>query len=235
MFFRILSVLPVLLVVSVSAQAQQFTNLLAGDDLAHWMKPGGAQVSGGWLLEPDGVLHLSGKGGNILTRELYEDFELWFEFKVATKGNNGLKYRVKQYGKSWLGLEYQCLDDASYPKLTRDHLTGSLYDLVNPIPNMTRLRPHGEYNVGKIRVHNNRVQHWVNGQLMINTPLSGPAWKTHVAASKFNKHDGFGENALGHIMLTDHRTEAWYRNMFIRRLNSASPCCQICPQRSESR
>ena len=112
-----------------TASAQTYTNLLDGQQLSHWTKPGGAEVSGGWQFEPGGILHLNGRGGNIVTRDLYGDFELWFEFKVAQKGNSGIKYRVKQYGKSWLGLEYQVLDDDAFPKLTRDHLTASLYDL----------------------------------------------------------------------------------------------------------
>ena len=132
--------------------AQQFDNLLEGQELNRWIKPGGADVTGGWQFEDGGVLHLNGKGGNIITREQYGDFELWFEFRIAPKGNSGIKYRVTQYGKSWLGLEYQVLDDAAFPKLTREHLTASLYDLATPIPDVTRLNPDGG------------IQHWQNSR-----------------------------------------------------------------------
>ena len=144
---------------------------------------------------------------------------MWFEFKVAPKGNNGIKYRVRQYDKSWLGLEYQILDDAAFPQLTRDHLTASLYDLVLPKPESTRLKPPGEFNLGKIRVQNNLTQHWINGQLMIKQKLTGEDWKAHVAASKFKNRTEFGQNDLGRIMLTDHNSETWFRNIFIRRLD----------------
>ena len=183
----------------------------------------GDPVGDGWNVEDGGVVHLSGKGGNIVTKESYGDFELWFEFRISPKGNSGIKYRVKQYGKQWLGLEYQILDDSAYPKLTREHLTASLYDLVTPIPQTTRLKPDSEFNVGKIRVQNQRVQHWVNGQLMIDQPLTGVQWHGHVEKSKFKDKPDFGENAVGKIMLTDHGSDVWLRNVFVRRLSSS--CC----------
>ncbi|MEZ6130549.1 MAG: DUF1080 domain-containing protein [Planctomycetaceae bacterium] len=208
-----------------AAWAQSYTNLLDGDGLQHWMTPGGGDVGEGWKLEPGGVLHKAGNGGNIITREKFGDFELWFEFRISAKGNSGIKYRVDQYGKSWLGLEYQVLDDAAFPKLTRDHHTGSLYDLVAPIPAVTRLNAEDQYNVGKIRVAGQRAQHWVNGQLLIDEPLTGPRWKNHVANSKFKQTPGFGENPLGHLMLTDHHSEVWYRNIYVRRLDTESSGC----------
>ena len=187
------------------------------------MKPNGDAVDKGWEIQPDGTLHLNGRGGHILSRQQYGDFELWFEFRIAEKGNSGIKYRVKQYNKSWLGLEYQVLDDSAFPKLTREHHTASLYDLVTPIPLQTRFNPEGEFNVGKVRVQNQRIQHWINGQLMIDQPVGTDSWDHHVANSKFNKHEGFGENTVGHIMVTDHGSEVWYRNVFIKSLSG--PCC----------
>lgn len=203
---------------SKDALAQQYINLLDSPGLNQWTKANGDPVSGGWQLEPGGILHLAGKGGNLLSREEFGDFELWFEFRVAQKGNNGIKYRVRDYGKQTLGLEYQILDDAAFPKLTREHLTASLYDLVTPIPAMTRLNPVGQYNVGKIRVQCNHVQHWINGQLMIDEYIGSERWKSHVADSKFRDREDFGENPSGRLMLTDHGAEVWFRNMFIRRL-----------------
>ncbi|MCP4512398.1 MAG: DUF1080 domain-containing protein [Fuerstiella sp.] len=204
-----------------AAMAQPYVNLLKSSDLNHWMKPSGDPVTDGWNLESGGVLHLAGKGGHIISRQKYGDFELWFEFRIAAKGNSGVKYRVQHYGKQLLGIEYQILDDKAFPKLTRDHLTASLYDLVTPISDETRLNGDDEFNIGKIRVRNNRVQHWVNGQLTIDEPLCGSRWQAHVAGSKFSNKEDFGENVTGHIMLTDHGSEVWYRNMFIRSLD----CC----------
>lgn len=201
------------------AFGQAWQNLLADRSFDQWQKTNGDAVEGGWIIEEDGTLHLTGKGGNLITRNTFADFELWFEFRTVQKGNNGIKYRVMQYDRSWLGLEYQILDDEAFPKLTREHLTASLYDLVTPKPEVTRLKPRNEFNTGKIRVSNGRVQHWVNGQLMIDEKLTGPTWEAHVKDSKFRNREHFGENPEGHIMLTDHGSETWFRNMFIRDLS----------------
>jgi len=219
--------LPVLILFSSQhAFAQQYTNLLS-NDLNHWMKPNGDAVTEGWQIEPGAVVHLSGKGGNIVTREQFGDFELWFEFRISPQGNSGIKYRVKDYNKSLLGLEYQVLDDAGFPKLSRSHATASLYDLVPPIPAETRQHSLQEFNVGKIRVEGNQTRHWINGQLTIDEQLSGPHWHAFVAGSKFKDKEAFGENTLGRLMLTDHNSEVWFKNMFIRRLGSAT-CKPVC-------
>ncbi len=105
--------------------------------------------------------------------------------------------------------------------MTKETTRVSRYDLVTPISDETRLNGDDEFNIGKIRVRNNRVQHWVNGQLTIDEPLCGSRWQAHVAGSKFSNKEDFGENVTGHIMLTDHGSEVWYRNMFIRSLD----CC----------
>jgi hypothetical protein len=42
--------------------------------------------------------------------------------------------------------------------------------------------------------------------------------KAGIAKSKFKGHAGFGEKIAGHIMLTYHQDECWYRNMKIREL-----------------
>ena len=87
--------------------------------VAAWQKTNGDPVSGGWILEANGELHLAGKGGNIVTRDVFGDFELWFEFQIAEKGNSGVKYRVKQFDGPWLGCEYQIQDDGAFPNMAR--------------------------------------------------------------------------------------------------------------------
>lgn len=220
-------VCPVIIVTALclpGVHGQDYINLIDAD-MTHWMHPDGKDVAPGWAVEPGGVLHLKPKAGHIVSREEFGDFELWFEFRISEKGNSGIKYRVRQYDKAWLGLEYQILDDAAFPKLTRDHLTASLYDLVLPRTESTRFNPSGEFNVGKIRVENGVVSHWINGQLTIRTPLQGPSWEGHVAASKFRNREQFGQNTMGRLMLTDHNSEVWYRNVFVRRLNTAACAC----------
>jgi hypothetical protein len=39
-----------------------------------------------------------------------------------------------------------------------------------------------------------------------------------LAQSKFKDAPGFGDKIKGHLMLTNHKDEAWYRNLRLREL-----------------
>jgi hypothetical protein len=168
-----------------------------------------------------GMLHLDrnrGRGGNLLTQTQYGDFELVFEWKIASGANNGLKYRVNQFDGSYLGIEYQMIDDLA-SKLKPKHRTASLYDIYEPQEH-NALRPAGEFNRARIVVCNGHIQHWLNGCLVTEACVGNQEWSRRIAASKFADVEGFGVIPTGHIMLTDHGDEVWYRNLCIRRLDS---------------
>lgn len=206
-----------------TVSAQQFTNLLQGQSLSQWMLPNGNDVENGWRFDADGTLHLQGKGDNIITRKEYQDFELWFEFRIAEKGNSGIKYRVQKYGNSLLGIEYQIQDDAAFPKLPPKHYTASLYDIMDRSSSILERKyaPAGEFNVGRIVVQNHRIRHWMNGNLIIDELDCSPKFADAIAQSKFKDQEGFGKNQSGRLMLTDHGSEVWYRNLYIRPLSGA--------------
>jgi hypothetical protein len=46
--------------------------------------------------------------------------------------------------------------------------------------------------------------------------------KQAVAESKFKNAPGFGEKIAGHIMLTDHGDECWFRSIRIRELSEGA-------------
>ena len=208
------------------AVAQNYTNLLQDKSLRHWTLPNGNPVEEGWSFDPDGALHLVGKGDNILTQGEYQNFDLWFDFRISEKGNSGIKYRVQKYETSWLGPEYQIQDDAAFPNQEAKHNTASLYDLVDRSNSIFERRylPINDWNVGRIIVQDNRIRHWMNGNLIIDEHTDSPHFSDAVHASKFKDTEGFGKNCSGKIMLTDHGTEVWYRNVYIRNLNG---CAQV--------
>jgi len=196
----------------------QYINLLDNQSLHHWMTTAGESVTSGWTFDSDGTLHLQGSGGNIVTRDEYGDFELWFDFRIAEGGNSGIKYRVREYGSSMLGCEYQILDDDAYPDLSRKHNTASLYDIFEPMVSPLAKKSGDQFNTGKVTVSRGRIRHWINGQLTIDECVGTGRWLDHIRESKFSERTGFGQNSCGRIMLTDHRSEVWYRNLYIRRL-----------------
>lgn len=188
--------------------------LFDGKTLENWITMDGDPVTAGWDVV-DGVIHLDPSQesvGHIMTKRPFADFCLSFEWKIAAGGNSGLKYRVRDYSGRWRGCEYQVLDDAGYRRsFSLRNSVGSLYDLYAP-NDKKRLRPTGKYNSSRIVVHNNRIQHWLNGDLILSARVGDQQWRDRVASSKFFDLEKFGENEVGRIMLTDHGNETWYRN-----------------------
>jgi hypothetical protein len=171
----------------------------------------------GWELK-DGALRTVAKvkGVELITRKKFNDFEFAWEWRVAPGGNNGVKYLVTEERPQSPGHEYQMIDDAGYPgKLGPNHLTADFYDVL-PAAADKPIRPAGEWNTSRIVVRGARVEHWLNGKSVLTYELGSAAVKAGVEKSKFKGHPGFGEKIAGHIMLTYHQDECWYRNLKIR-------------------
>ncbi|MCB1079947.1 MAG: DUF1080 domain-containing protein, partial [Verrucomicrobiae bacterium] len=74
------------------------------------------------------------------------------------------------------------------------------------------LKPAGEWNHSKIVVQDGKIQHWLNGVLAVEADTKTPEWRERIAASKFKSKVGFAPGK-GHLMLTDHSDETWFRNL----------------------
>ena len=198
---------------------QAWTPLFDGKSFAGWHGPEGKAPGAGWKIV-DGSLHLDGSpGGMLLSDEQYEQFELKWEWKLDTNGNNGLKYWVtKVAGKEWLGLEYQMIDDNGHPDGKRggSHSTASIYDIIAPSSSKP-LKAPGQWNESLVRVKDGRIEHHLNGVLVCSADLSSPLWKSSLASSKFKNKPGFAPGR-GHLMLTDHGDKVWYRRIEVRQL-----------------
>ena len=199
---------------SVPAWGAEATSPFDGKSLAAWTTQDGKPVSECWEVA-DGVIHLKKDGrraGHIVTVEEFGDFDLSFEWKIAPGGNSGLKYKVRNYGNKVLGCEYQIYDDTGAKKKARpQNSAGALYDLYEP-SDSKHLKPAGEYNQARIVVRGNRIEHWLNGALVVSATIGDDEWNRRIAASKFNDAKAFARNARGKLMLTDHGSEVWYRN-----------------------
>ncbi|MCE9519306.1 MAG: DUF1080 domain-containing protein [Verrucomicrobia bacterium] len=198
-------------------------SLLAADPVALTLKDftdaNGGAPSAGWVVEGD-VIHLAGKGaGLLLSKEDYSSFELEWEWKLAEGGNNGIKYWVtKVDGKSWLGIEYQMIDDFKHLDGIKggSHNTGSIYDLVDSAKDKL-LKPIGEWNSSRIVVKNGVIEHYLNGKLVCTADTKGDDWKALLMKSKFKSRKDFAPGH-GKIMLTEHGDPAWFRNLRIQKL-----------------
>lgn len=193
----------------------------------------GARLDGfpekGWSIE-NGELTVessggaeSSAGGDIVTTEMYGDFELMVDFKITEGANSGIKYYVdtdlnKGPGSS-IGLEYQILDDAKHPDAKKGSHEGSrtmasLYDLIKA-DKKKYLNPIGEWNTAHIVSKDNHVEHWLNGMKVLEYERKSDAFKKLVSESKYEKWPNFGEAEKGHILLQDHGDRVSFKNVKI--------------------
>lgn len=166
----------------------------------------------------------SAAGGDIVTKEVYGDFELMVDFKLTEGANSGIKYYVdtdinKGPGSS-IGLEYQILDDARHPDAKMGNHEGSrtlasLYDLIKA-PTNKPVNPIGEWNTAHIISKDNMVEHRLNGMTVLKYERKSAAYKKLVAESKYVKWPNFGEAEKGHILLQDHGDRVSFKNIKIK-------------------
>ncbi len=199
---------------SIAVAADRSLELFRHGSLKHWMSPQGKKIAGGWEVT-DGVIHRVSRAGHMITKEEFTDFDLRFEWKIARGGNSGIKYRVNWYGDRLLGCEYQLLDDERHRNaLNPTKTAGALYDLYAP-HSSKRLKPVGEYNSGRILVRGQHVEHWLNGQKIVEAEIGSDDWDCRVRKSKFSEYSGFAEKTSGRLMLQDHGGEVWLRNVVL--------------------
>ena len=205
--------------------------LFNGKDLSGLRNYNSEDVGSKWDVE-DGTLHLSATavradkiyptGDNIVvTDRIYENYEFYVEWKVASCGNSGIIYNViedDQYGEAYLtGPEMQILDNSSHTDgQYLAHRAGDLYDMI-PAAFVTANGPN-DWNRVRLIVKEGHVEHWLNGYKLLEFDMWDDMWDERIKNSKFKEMPAFGTGRSGHIVLQDHRDEVWFRNIKIKTL-----------------
>lgn len=183
----------------------------------------------GWKVE-DGILTIdgsggdeAGSGGDIVTTETFGDFVLKLEWKVSKGGNSGIFYRgIEQSGQPlyWSAPEMQILDDSHHPDADQgengNRKAGSVYDLIPP--RESSFTGHEEWQKVKIVADGPHIEHWLNGDKILEYELWTPKWYRMVRDSKFECHPEFGDAHNGLIGLQDHGYTTHFRNIKIKEL-----------------
>jgi hypothetical protein len=204
--------------------------LFDGRTTKGWHKYGGDKVGSAWKVK-DGYLYLDTTikenwqikdGGDIITDEEFENFDLKLEWKIAKDGNSGIIFYIHEdkskYNWCWeTGPEMQVLDNNGHPdaKIIK-HRAGDLYDLI--FCSKETVKSYGEWNLAEIKCVDGKLDLYLNGENVISTMLWDDSWKKMVANSKFRNMPGFGVFRKGHIGLQDHGNEVCFRNIRIRKL-----------------
>jgi len=195
-------------------------SLFDGKTLRGWTDVKGEPPSPGWEVV-DGAIHRrAARAGHLISDRTFDNFDLRFEWKISPGGNSGIKYRTTYVEKKGLyGCEFQLLDDDNHPNGKKATTRcGALYDLYAPDESRKVLRPVGEYNEARVVARGSRIEHWINGQKILEVDTESDDWKERYAKSKFKTIKGFAAEKPGPIMLQDHNNEVWFRNITIRPL-----------------
>jgi len=163
-------------------------------------------------------------GGDIVTNEEYENFELNLEWKVGKGSNSGIIFDVQEnpkYNATYLtGPEMQVLDnkDASDNK-KQNHLAGCLYDMAGD-STVSKPHPVGEWNQVRLIQNKGHLTFFLNGIQTYDGQIGSDEWNNMVAHSKFaNKaFSDFAKVAKGRIALQQHPGFSEWRNIKIRPL-----------------
>ena len=192
---------------------------LLDPSLSAWRGYREQTVPSGWHVD-DGVLSKTVSVNDLISKDQYADFELEFDWKVTPGGNAGVFYRGSEDAEKiyWTAPEYQLLDDARHEDgKSRLTAAGSDYALY-PSP-AGIVKPANEWNSSRIVVRGSHVEHWLNGQKVVEYELGSPDWEAKVKASKFAEWPKYGRLPTGHIAIQgDHEGPLEIRNMRIRTL-----------------
>mgnify|MGYP006152703573 FL=1 len=187
--------------------------LFDGKSLAGWESSDGKDPGAGWQVV-NGNLRRAEAAGDLVSKRSFTDFELEFEFQLASGTNSGLKYRVQREGKQWLGPEFQVLDDTAHPKEGAKHLCASLY----AVHAANQAKPTGplRWHQARIVAQGNHLEHWIDNQRVVNTDVGSETFEAARQASKFRGLNDFAKAEPGRFLIQDHGGEVWYRSMRLR-------------------
>ena len=155
---------------------------------------------------------------DIRTVEMFEDFELEFEWKITPNGNSGVKYVIyredvwkppgsNEFHARGRGWEYQIADGTSARKDLE--AAGGLYEF--QAPSQLNARPAGEFNEARIVRRGAAIEHWLNGvrvvQLRWDTPEMRERMRGRQVPTDLPRRTP--------IVLQNHGSEAWFRRVKI--------------------
>jgi hypothetical protein len=204
---------------TAAEQAAGWRLLFDGRTTNGWRGYKTTTMPNGWHVV-DGLLAKDSSVDDILTNDQFGDFELVLDWRIGTGGNSGLFYRAtEEYEKVyWSAPEYQLLDDAHAPdgrkRLTSAAAAYGLYAAPAGI-----VKPAGQWNSTRVIARGAHVEHWLNGQKVVQYELWSPDWEAKVKASKFKDWPNYGRSRRGFFAIQgDHDGVLALRNIKIRTL-----------------
>jgi hypothetical protein len=228
-----------LMIIMITAKAQTTNQLTDSEKKEGWKLLFDGKTSSGWHMYnkksfspawkiTDGNLFCDstiripkGEEGDICTNDVYENFDLRYQWKISKNGNSGVMFLVQESPKFeapyTTGPEMQVLDNEGHPDgKIHKHRAGDLYDLI--ASSSEPVHPVGEWNDAEIKLDHGMLNLYLNGVNVVSTQLWTANWDALVKGSKFAQWPAFAKSKSGHIDLQDHGNDVWFRNIRIRTL-----------------
>ena len=172
------------------------------------------------------LLSVVASDGPLLSPVLADNvFELYVEWKLPKGGNSGILYHVKEGYKTPFDVapEYQLLDDNGWEEINNAKLeewqkAGADYAMYTADENKKRLNPAGEWNSSKIVYTGERVEHWLNGELILSFVPYSEDWYQRKNSGKWKDYPDYKKFKKGYIALQDHDSPIWFKTIKLRPL-----------------
>lgn len=201
MAFSLLIALALTLLTGQQADADGFSPLFNGRDLAGWVKegPAGFRVKGGELI-------CDGSGNYptwLRTEETFENFILRLEFRHGLYGDSGVFLQAPKHGRnSNVGFEVQISDDTRDPGLVA-HSCGAIFAAVPPL--VRAAKPLEEWNQLEIEFDWPKLRVTLNGKVVQDLDI--------------DRHPELRERLRsGYLGLQDRGAVVHFRNIRVKRL-----------------
>lgn len=209
-----------------TASPGEWISLFDGKSLAGWHGFNKTGEVTNWTVQDSALVCLGAAkdahGGDLVTDEKFDNFELTWEWKVDKGSNSGVMYHVVEDAKYKApyetGPEYQVIDDIGFPEKLEDwQQAGANYGM-QPANEKKKLMPVGEWNSSKIVYNKGHVEHWLNGEKIVEFEDNTPEWNKEKAEGKWKDYPDYATVKSGAIALQDHGNKAYFKNIKIRKL-----------------
>jgi len=227
--------------------------LFDGKTTNGWRGYNSDKIPPGWIASEGMLMFDRGKfeleleqdyvGGRdiIYTNEEFDEFELYFEWKIPEGGNSGIFYHVNEgyNGPHEASPEYQLIDDLNYasihdlraynesfgesePEKLQDWQKSGTNYAMHIVPKVVdkKLNPAGEWNSSKIIFTKQNVEHWLNGVNIISFVPWSDEWKKLRDSGKWNDYPDYGKFKTGYIGIQDHGSSLWFKNIKLKRIKN---------------